>query len=46
VCSEGALAGTDLDDQRFPLGTGGARDTFEDGAPNQEVLAEFLARHR
>jgi hypothetical protein len=28
---ERALAGADFDDQRFTLGTRGARDAFEDG---------------
>jgi hypothetical protein len=45
VRSESAPAGTDLDDERLPIGTCGARDAFENRAANQEMLAEFLARH-
>jgi len=41
--SEGAAAGADFDDERLAPGAGRGGDALEDGAADQEVLAEFLA---
>ena len=46
VRGQGAAAGADLDHQRLRLGASGAGDTFENGTAEEEMLAEFLARHR
>jgi hypothetical protein len=43
---ECATARSDLHNQGLTLGTSGASNTFEDRTANEEVLAEFLARHR
>ena len=46
VSGESPAARADLDDQRLPIGTGGARNTLQDRGANQEMLAKLLARHR
>ncbi len=46
VSGESAAAGAYLDDERLPAGTCGSRYSFENRAPNEEMLAELLARHR
>jgi hypothetical protein len=42
---EGATAGSDFDREVDWIGAGRRRNALQNGAPNQEMLTEFLARH-